>query len=352
MNHQELFILHPVAYTHAQDVLAVESDMISNGLAVEQRVEFLKTELGRITAMSDVLVAEAWEELFNELTRDDLLIDLDVMKKRFERHGFSGTLRDNRNLQRRQGINLPALDPTLLIGALGVLDEDSEVGDLMHNLLGNRVQSLLSHPASVAAEETYNGIMASPQLLSVRDAQARELAASVFGKVISETSSDWDFTGEDIRTIVKLYSKILDVSIVDILVSLVSKGAISEVRASLKAGIESSGILYRHVLSEVILHRIQQMQSPESPSVPGAILTEAPSFDDKEVQSAPQKESKDHTLLTVPDAIRMLNVSRSTLNRLMSDGRLIPVRIGRAIRFNLADIQRFIGIDKLDNKSR
>ena len=38
----------------------------------------------------------------------------------------------------------------------------------------------------------------------------------------------------------------------------------------------------------------------------------------------------------------MTRLSRATLYRLISDGRLKPVRIGRAVRFTTAELRRFV----------
>lgn len=50
----------------------------------------------------------------------------------------------------------------------------------------------------------------------------------------------------------------------------------------------------------------------------------------------------DLPLLTTPEACRRLAVSRATLYRLMSEGRIRPVRIGASVRFKSDDLARFI----------
>ena len=47
-------------------------------------------------------------------------------------------------------------------------------------------------------------------------------------------------------------------------------------------------------------------------------------------------------LLTVKDACRHLAISRATLYRLMSEGRIRPVKIGASVRFKADDLTRFI----------
>lgn len=47
-------------------------------------------------------------------------------------------------------------------------------------------------------------------------------------------------------------------------------------------------------------------------------------------------------LLTVPDACRLLSISRATLYRLMSDRIIRPVRIGGSVRFRPSDLEAFV----------
>lgn len=46
-------------------------------------------------------------------------------------------------------------------------------------------------------------------------------------------------------------------------------------------------------------------------------------------------------LLTVPQAARMLAISRSAVYRLTWGGELRPVHIGRSVRFTVAELERF-----------
>lgn len=46
-------------------------------------------------------------------------------------------------------------------------------------------------------------------------------------------------------------------------------------------------------------------------------------------------------LLTVPQAARMLAISRSAVYRLTWSGELTPIHIGRSVRFTVAELERF-----------
>jgi excisionase family DNA binding protein len=48
-------------------------------------------------------------------------------------------------------------------------------------------------------------------------------------------------------------------------------------------------------------------------------------------------------LLTVPQAARMLAISRSRVYQLIWKGELVPVHIGRSARFTVSELERFVG---------
>lgn len=47
-------------------------------------------------------------------------------------------------------------------------------------------------------------------------------------------------------------------------------------------------------------------------------------------------------LLTVEEAARLLAVGRTSVYQLIWDGQLQPVRIGRSVRFTLAQLEQFV----------
>jgi excisionase family DNA binding protein len=47
-------------------------------------------------------------------------------------------------------------------------------------------------------------------------------------------------------------------------------------------------------------------------------------------------------LLTVREAARLLAVGRTSVYQLVWDGEITPVRIGRSVRFTLAELERFV----------
>jgi excisionase family DNA binding protein len=47
-------------------------------------------------------------------------------------------------------------------------------------------------------------------------------------------------------------------------------------------------------------------------------------------------------LLTVPEAARLLAIGKTALYHLIWDGQITPIRIGRSVRFTVAQLERFI----------
>ncbi len=50
----------------------------------------------------------------------------------------------------------------------------------------------------------------------------------------------------------------------------------------------------------------------------------------------------DKKLLTIKEVCEYLNVSKPTIYRLIKEGKLKPIKIGRATRFDKEDIDKFI----------
>ena len=50
----------------------------------------------------------------------------------------------------------------------------------------------------------------------------------------------------------------------------------------------------------------------------------------------------DNILLTESETCKQLHLGRSTLRRLMAEGAIKPVRIGRSLRFPAKEVERFV----------
>jgi len=65
-----------------------------------------------------------------------------------------------------------------------------------------------------------------------------------------------------------------------------------------------------------------------------------------------QKDMPQPLLVTVPQAAKMLGVSRATLYRLISKGELRLLHIGRAARVNVSGIRQLIQAHERDEETR
>lgn len=124
MKQTDLFNMHPMAWTHAQIVLNQEIEMLKQGASEEQRVEFLRDECSRLIRQSEITLVDSMNEVFTELSRADVVHNLDVMRNRFQSYGFVGTLRTIRNQQRSMGIESNGLDAVSVQCTIAVLEND------------------------------------------------------------------------------------------------------------------------------------------------------------------------------------------------------------------------------------
>jgi excisionase family DNA binding protein len=334
MNHHELFILHPIAYGHAQEILRLESDMVRNGHGPDQRIAFLQTESERLLAQADVVITESLSALLPS-SRADLIIDLDGVQALLQRHGHGGTLRQTRNLQRRYGLDLPVIDSLIVVGALGILASDPDVESKLTTLFGRRMAAVMDHPSMEEAERAFQATTETPELPSVRERRMIETARALIANRMDELDILWDFDDAEVRMIAHLYGRILDLPLVDILMVLVQNGMADTVQSTLRESLASSAILYRHVLTLLISARIQRFSGGGDQTPPSSAPITPP-------QPAPIPADNGH-LLTVREAMALLRVSRQTLHRMVKDGKVVPVRIGRAVRYSRNDLECFIG---------
>lgn len=335
MNDNELFLLHPIAYSTGQGVIAAEVAMMRRGIAVEHRVGFLQSELDRLNTLALTTLSEAWVPLFDALNKHDFVFDFEAVRARFDGHGFTGSLREIRNQQRRLGIKLPPMDGAMFFGGCLWLSDDIDFTELVERLFKPRIEQLLALPTVTNAEADYNAIMNKHELLSARDYETRNLAMRIFGTVISEHPELLEFTPGETRDFVRLYSQILDVSFIDIMLTLISNGGIAEVRKQLHASITGSAEIYRQVLSTVIQDRITAI-------IPKSEIAAQENKKSGEVAERALPNRADD-LLTIPQVMSLMQISRTKLHRLVQSKVITPIHIGRAVRFERNDIDRYLG---------
>ena len=72
----------------------------------------------------------------------------------------------------------------------------------------------------------------------------------------------------------------------------------------------------------------------------------------KDRQHIPVTTGRFQCLLPVDSAARYLGVSRAAIERLVYRGELPAVKIGRSIRFDVRDLDRFIETNRRRNRNR
>lgn len=58
----------------------------------------------------------------------------------------------------------------------------------------------------------------------------------------------------------------------------------------------------------------------------------------------PPAQPPEQLLVDVPTAAKMLAIGTRTLSRLTKDCKIVPIRIGRAVRYAVSDLQSFIAL--------
>lgn len=335
MNQRDMFLQHPVAWTHAQHILDAEAVMLQRGLGENERVAFLNNELQRYLDQSEVSIAELFTAMFTDITKQEAIIDVETIRLRFEGLGFTGTLREIRNLNRRLCNIAFGIDPVLFWGGMSVVLDQGELIETATRLFKPRIEQLLSHPASTTVEQVYNGIMSSQQLLSERDTQAQQLALDTFSEIVNSTPSFLEYSSADKRDFVLLYGRILDEQFVDIMLALISNGGIGLVRKYLLGGIDASTTVYRRLITTLVEGRIA--------SISPALYAPLPTKETTEPAIAPSPPQIDSDMLTAEAVMAKMKISRTMLYRLGKQKLLIPVKIGRVNRYDRKDVDRYLG---------
>ena len=67
-----------------------------------------------------------------------------------------------------------------------------------------------------------------------------------------------------------------------------------------------------------------------------------PTADEATTTAGPTDAARPPLLVTIPEAARILSVSRSTIYELIWHDQLVPVRIGRSVRIRHRDLESFV----------
>ena len=140
----ELYLLSPLAWTHAQDLLARASEMIGRGVGAKKR--------------------------------RDVEVGIHDMRERFRRHGFTGTSRTVRNINRRLGNDTVGLDVMTVLAGINILGEDQAFAAVASRVFAPIFELLTTHPAYSDGEAAFNVLQEERRLPSEKDKKAQALA--------------------------------------------------------------------------------------------------------------------------------------------------------------------------------
>ncbi|MBV6462732.1 MAG: hypothetical protein OKBPIBMD_00147 [Chlorobi bacterium] len=326
----DLFTLHPIAWTHAQDVLTRESVMLQNGIGVEQRAEFLLNEYQRLMAQSPVAIQQAWTEIFREWDRHAAARDIDALRLNLEGHGFRGTLRELRALHRRHGLDDTVLDENFIIAGSWILADDETFAAPARRLLQPLVDAVTSDEAVSAAEPVYNSILASVELQSVKDRAITELAIETLAPIIERLPDLLFNTRENVRDLATMRGRLLDLTITDLLLTMLGSTGTAPLRRMFTQGLEHAVVAYQYVVRTTLHERMERLGVT-------TITIESPP-----TTEPPLKREEDQRLLTPQEAAQRLGISSTTLWRLVRDGAITKTRIRNAVRYDPDELDRYI----------
>lgn len=340
MTDKELYALNPMAWVQAKELLAEEAELIKQGASKETRHEHLERRLEMLVDNSAVGIPEGVEIILAEYSRKDLVVDINEMARRFERQGFTGTARETRNRNRRLGIQDAGIDPVLFVVGCNSLPDNDEITDDLRSLFGSFFEALATHPLVEAAEPVYKEIMQSHELLSVRHKKSQALASELFNRILTETPEVVDTIKSDDRALARVRGAVLDLPIAVLIRDLVLQTPREELARYLAAHTESIRQTYIGVLTAVVQPRLDSLRGIESPKAENT--TETNDDTPKEI-ARPSPASGDDELLTENQAIKYLNVSRSTINRLAGQKMITKLKVGNSNRYSKRDLDDYLG---------
>ncbi len=327
----DLFTLHPIAWTHAQDVLAKESVMLQNGIGVEQRAEFLLNEYQRLMTQSPVAIQQTWTEIIKEWDRPSAARDIDALRLNLEGHGFHGTLRELRALYRRHGLADSVLDPNLVIAGCLMLSEDESFTSPARRILQPIIDAVLTDEHVAATEPAYQQILASVELQSVKDRAVIDLAIDALTPVMERLPELLFNDFDQVRDLVTVRGRLLDLTLTDLLLTILNTAGTAPLRHMFTESLDHAVAAYQHVIRRTLHERLERLGVTTIPVEPS--VTSPP----------PSNRDEQDTILTSDEAARRLGVSKVTLWRLVRDGAITKTYIRGAVRYDPHDLDRYIG---------
>jgi excisionase family DNA binding protein len=223
------------------------------------------------------------------------------------------------------------LDMNLAIAGFWILAEDESFAAPARRILQPIVDAILSDENVAAAEPTYQQILASVELQSVKDRAITELAIETLGPIMERLPDMLITEPDQIRDLAVLRGRLLDLTISDLFLTILSTAGTAPLRRMFTESLDHAVAAYQHVIRFTLQERMERlgvMTLPVAPPIP-----------------TPPAPNRDETtaLLTPDEAARRLRVSKVTLWRLVRDGVITKTYIRGAVRYDPNDLDRYIG---------
>jgi len=347
MKQSTLFSLHPMAWSHAQIILRQEMEMLKQGIGKRKRAAFLNEECSRLIRQSEITLMEAFQDLLNEFSREDVVVSIDEMRKRFEFHGFNGTLRSIRNNYRAIGFPDPGLDGVMIASAVATLENDEEFMLLVRNTFEPLMNAVIESSEFEALGYEIEKLNDAPLLPSVREQRAYELLWGAFNKI---NPRHINLPQVSVRDVVYLRGRLLNVEIADLFIIIVSHAGLSALSDILIQSRETQLATYRSVISTLINERLSQFDGQNGFAERSDVGTDRDNAIKDTAKHTTTIASAQSTaittqfgLLTIQETMIRLKISRATLSRLRKEGAIESVLVRKSIRITEKSIKNYLG---------
>lgn len=349
----ELYLLSPLAWTHAQDLLSRESEMIERGVGAKKRREFLERECVRLQDLSELSLTETLDAIIADLTRDDVVLGTDDMRERFHRHRFNGTTRTVRNINRRLGNDEVSLGVASILAGIHILGRDEVFAATASRVSAPFFDSLFTHPAYAAGEAAFDQLQVERLLPSEKDKQAKALAVDMVAKALEGVA---EFQIANKRDAAYLRGRLLDLELADIMSTILKTGGLATLETVIRESIDVQLDQYWSVLWHSLDPRMTELggwrdepadDAAEDDTSTGERSATAQSPPPATQDGAPMTPTSSVTsaLLSLEQTRTILNVSRTTVYRLVRDGALKKVNVRGRAHVTRASVDAYISAE-------
>jgi len=339
----DLFNMHPMAWTHAQVILNQEIEMLKQGASKEQRVEFLREECSRLIRQSEITLVDSMNEVFTELSRNDVVHNLDVMRNRFKSYGFVGTLRTIRNQQRSMEIESNGMDAVSVQCTIAVLENDDTFIETLKRVFLPFLETILDSDEIASVQDELIQLDQQRMLMSEKE----RLGVGLITNALQQFDvTRFNFDDMNVRDVAYLRGRMLDVEIADMLMMLVSRLGPSVLTQFLAATRESQVEIYSTVLKTLVGERLDELDVIASSPIAAEGKVDAHTTQSKAVGTSKSATRDEHLpeLMTLTEAMDYLKISRTALYQLRKSGALEIRYIGASVRITRGSVLNYLDL--------